>query len=64
VEHFSTEELNHLVHIICESCGQQLTKRAFTEITFELFEDISGMEGESTSASMEIINTLWKKYRD
>ena len=64
MQHLSTAELTELVQAITEQHGHGLTKVGFTEACFDVFEDISGMEGVSTQDAMEIINLLWSTYRD
>jgi hypothetical protein len=55
-------EQYRLIYVIREKCGFNLTQHQFTEVAFDLFEDISGMEGISTPIAIEIINILWRKY--
>lgn len=62
MEHLSTAELTELVQAITEQHGNSLTKLGFTEACFDVFEDISGIEGISTQDAMEIINLLWNTY--
>jgi hypothetical protein len=62
VEQLTTAEQYRLIYFIREKCGFNLTQSHFTEVAFDLFEDISGMEKISTPIAMEIINILWKKY--
>ena len=62
VNYFSPDELQTLISIIQEQHGLKLTLQQFTDTTFDLFEDISGLEGVDTEQAMEIINTLWSVY--
>ena len=62
MDQLTPAEQYRLIYVIREKCGFNLTQSHFTEVAFDLFEDISGMEGLSTSNAMEIINILWKKY--
>jgi hypothetical protein len=62
MEHLSTAEMTELVQAITEQHGNSLTKLGFTAVCFDVFEDISGMEGISTQDAMEIINLLWNTY--
>ena len=62
MDQLSPAEQHRLIYIIREKCGFNLTQSHFTEVAFDLFEDISGMEDVSTSDAMEIINILWRKY--
>ncbi len=52
-----------LVKFIIDQQGSNLTKRKFTELVLDCFEDISGLEGLSPPQAREIINTLWSIYR-
>jgi len=62
VNYFSPEELQTLILIIRDQHGLNLTRQKFTDTTFDLFEDISGLEGIPPEQAMEIINTLWSVY--
>ena len=62
MDQLTPAEQYRLIYVIREKCGFNLTQSHFTEVALNLFEDISGMEGISTSIAMEIINILWKKY--
>ena len=62
MNYFSPDELQTLISIIRDQHGLTLTRQQFTDITFELFEDISGLEGVDPEQAMEIINTLWNVY--
>ena len=62
MNYFSPEELQTLISIILDQHGLKLTRQQFTDITFDLFEDISGLEGMPPEQAMEIINTLWSVY--
>ena len=62
VNYFSPEELHTLISIILDKHGLKLTRQQFTDISFDLFEDISGLEGVDPEQAMEIINTLWSVY--
>lgn len=62
MDQLTPAEQYRLIYVIREKFGFNLTQRRFTEVAFNLFEDISGMEGISTPIAMEIINILWKKY--
>ncbi len=64
VQHLSNDELIELVQAITEQHGNGLTLKEFTEKCFDLFEDVSGMEGITTQDAMEIINLLWNIYYD
>jgi len=64
MQHLSTNELTELVQAITEQHGNGLILREFTEKCFDVFEDVSGMEGISTQDAMEIINLLWNIYYD
>jgi hypothetical protein len=63
MDHLSEHEQIELVRIIKELSGTSLTKHQFTEAAFDLFEDVSGMEGVTTPDAMEIINSMWSIYR-
>ena len=62
MNYFSPDELQTLISIIQEQHGLKLTLQQFTETSFDLFEDISGLEGADPEQAMEIINTLWSVY--
>ena len=62
MNYFSPDELQTLISIIQEQHGLTLTRQQFTDTTFDLFEDISGLEGLPPEQAMEIINTLWSVY--
>jgi hypothetical protein len=62
VNYFSPDELQTLISIIRDQNGLTLTRQQFTDTTFDLFEDISGLEGVDPEQAMEIINTLWSVY--
>jgi hypothetical protein len=63
VDILTPDEQTRLVSFIREKCGFNLTQRHFTEVAFDLFEDIAGMEVLSTPDATEIINSMWKNYR-
>ena len=58
MNYFSPDELQSLISIIRDQHGLKLTRQQFTDISFDLFEDISGLEGIPPEQAMEIINTL------
>ncbi len=62
MNYFSPDELQTLISIIRDQNGLTLTRQQFTDTTFDLFEDISGLEGVDPEQAMEIINTLWSVY--
>jgi hypothetical protein len=62
VNYFSPDELQTLISIIRDQHGLKLTRQQFIDTTFDLFEDISGLEGIHPEQAMEIINTLWSVY--
>jgi hypothetical protein len=62
VNYFSPDELQTLISIIQDQHGLTLNYQQFTDTTFDLFEDISGLEGIPPEQAMEIINTLWSVY--
>ena len=62
VNYFSPDELQTLISIIRDQHGFTLNYQQFTDTTFDLFEDISGLEGIPPEQAMEIINTLWSVY--
>ena len=62
MNYFSPDELQTLISIIQYQHGLNLTRQQFTDTTFDLFEDISGLEGLPPEQAMEIINTLWSVY--
>ena len=62
MNYFSPDELQTLISIIQDQYGLTLTRQQLTDATFDLFEDISGLEGIPPEQAMEIINTLWSVY--
>ena len=56
VNYFSPDELQTLISIIQEQHGLKLTRQQFTDISFDLFEDIYGLEGIDPEQAMEIIS--------
>ena len=62
MNYFSPDELQSLISIIQDQHGLTLNRQQFTDISFDLFEDISGLEGVNPEQAMEIINTLWSVY--
>ena len=64
VNYFSPDELQTLISIILDQHGRKLTRQQFIDTTFDLFEDISGLEGIDPEQAMEIINTMWSKYSE
>ena len=62
MNYFSPDELQTLISIIQDQHGLKLNRQQFTETSFDLFEDISGLEGIHPGQAMEIINTLWSVY--
>ena len=62
MNYFSPDELQSFISIIQDQHGLTLNRQQFTDTTFDLFEDISGLEGIPPEQAMEIINTLWSVY--
>jgi hypothetical protein len=62
VDLLTPDEQTRLVILIRDKHGFDLKLGSFTEVTFDLFEDISGIEGLSTPESIEIINSMWSIY--
>ena len=52
-----------LIELVIDTDGGDLNKRQFTDVVFNLFEDISGMEVLTPPDAREIINNLWSIYR-
>ena len=63
MKHLTKRQSVELVKFIIDQHGSNLTKRRFTELVLDCFEDISGLEGLSPPEAREIINTLWSIYR-
>jgi hypothetical protein len=63
VDYLKPDEQTRLVSFIRDKHGFDLTQGRFTEVAFDLFEDIAGMEGLSTPDATEIINSMWSSYR-
>jgi hypothetical protein len=58
----SIDQQKTLVEIISDQSGPHLSFDEFTDQALMLFEDISGFEVISDSASKTLINQLWSKY--
>ena len=52
-----------LIELVIDTHGGDLNKRQCTDVVFNLFEDISGMEVLTPPDAREIINDLWSIYR-
>jgi len=63
VEHLTKLQSVELAKFIFDQHGNGLTKRKFTELVLDCFEDISGMEVLTPPDAREIINNLWSIYR-
>ena len=59
---FSIDQQKTLVEIISDQSGPHLTFDEFTDQVLQMFEDISGFEVITDSASKILINQLWSKY--
>ena len=53
MNYFSPDELQTLISIIQDQHGLKLPRQQFTDISFDLFEDISGLEGVDPELAME-----------
>jgi hypothetical protein len=58
----SIDQQKMLVEIISEQSGPHLSFDEFTDQVLMLFEDISGFEVITDSASKTLINQLWSNY--
>jgi hypothetical protein len=58
----SIDQQKTLIEIISDQSGPHLSFDEFTDQVLLLFEDISGFEVMSDSASKTLINQLWSKY--
>jgi hypothetical protein len=58
----SIDQQKTLSEIISDQAGHNLSLEEFTDQVLLLFEDISGFEAISDSASQTIINQLWRYY--
>ena len=58
----SIDQQNALVEIISDQFGLHLSFDDFADQVLLLFEDISGFEVISDSASKTLINQLWSNY--
>ena len=63
MDYLTADEQTRLVAFIRDNHGFDLSQGRFTEVAFDLFEDIAGMEGLSTTNATEIINSMWSIYR-
>ena len=64
MKRLSKHQQVRLIELVIDTHGGGLNKRAFTDVVFTLFEDISGMEVLTPPDAREIINNLWSIYRD
>ena len=62
MNYLSPDELQSLISIIQDQNGLTLNRQQFIDTTYDLFEDISGLEGIHPEQAMEIITTLWSVY--
>ena len=63
MDNLTPDEQTRLVAFIRDRDGFDLSLGGFTEVAFDLFEDIAGMECLSTLDAIEIINSMWSIYR-
>ena len=63
MKRLSKPQLVRLIELVMDTHGGDLNKRVFTDVIFNLFEDISGMEVLTPPDAREIINNLWSIYR-
>ena len=63
MKRLSKPQQNRLIELIIDTDGGDLNKRQFTDVVFNLFEDISGIEVLTPPDAREIINNLWSIYR-
>jgi len=62
MKYLNQVERQSIVQLIRQHERHLLTHQQFTDICFELFEDISGMEAIATPEATEIIENLWSTY--
>jgi hypothetical protein len=55
VNYFSPDELQTLISIIQDQHGLKLNRQQFTDISLDLFGDISGLEEIYPEQAMELI---------
>ena len=63
MKRLSKHQQVRLIELVIDTHGGGLNKRAFMDVVFTLFEDISGMEVLTPPDAREIINNLWSIYR-
>jgi hypothetical protein len=63
MKRLSKPQQTRLIELVIDTDGGDLKKRVFTDVVFNLFEDISGMEVLTPPDAREIINNLWSIYR-
>jgi hypothetical protein len=63
VDILTIDEKFRLIALIRDKLGFHLTLAHFTEVAFDLFEDIAGMEDLPIPDATEIINSMWSIYR-
>ena len=63
MKRLSEPQQTRLIELVIDTDGGDLNKRQFTDVVFNLFEDISGMEVLTPPDAREIINNLWSIYR-
>lgn len=55
-------QLDFIVDEVVSQFGLSLSKPIFTEVCYQLFEDVSGFEVVDDSYLESICKTLWEKY--
>ena len=63
MKRLSKHQQVRLIELVIDTHGRDLNRRTFMDVVFNLFEDISGMEGLTPPDAREIINNLWSIYR-
>ena len=63
MKRLSKPQQTRLIELVIDTHGGGLNKRVFTDVVFNLFEDISGMEVLTPPDAREIISILWSIYR-
>jgi len=62
LQSLARRECQRLLSIVREAHGLGISRKAFTEVLLELFEDISGLETIPPAKSKQIIDDLWSNY--
>lgn len=60
----TTEQMQRLVEISIEECGDDMDQDEFTDVLLGLLEDIAGFETASQRSVNNLTQRLWRKYNE